>query len=127
MADLIRKLSVPIYCDFLSLSSYGDRKTSSGKVNLHMDLRSSVEGKHALVVEDIIDSGLTFQYIEKLLKEKKVLSVRFCALLQKRGVQGETVPLDYRGFFVENEFVLGYGLDDAGRYREFPHIVKKKN
>lgn len=122
-ADLIRAMELPgLSCDFLGLSSYGSRTETSGVVRLTSDLSRPVVDKHVLVIEDIVDTGLTMQYLLENLATRKPASVRICTLLHKPANERVSVPLDYIGFTIENEFVVGYGLDYDERYRQLPFI-----
>lgn len=122
MADLARAIKVPVTLDFMSVSSYGVSTTSSGVVRILKDLDQDVEGKHLLVVEDIIDSGLTLNYLLKNLKSRKPASARICTLLSKPDRRQVNVTIDYNGFTIPDEFVVGYGLDYAEKYRNLPYI-----
>ncbi|WP_124058180.1 hypoxanthine phosphoribosyltransferase [Vaginisenegalia massiliensis] len=123
MADLVRHIDAYVTIDFMDVSSYGDATQSSGEVKILKDLNSSVEGKHILIVEDIIDTGRTLHYIVGLLEHRKAASVRICTLLDKpeRREIAEVKP-DYVGLDIPNEFVVGYGLDFKQRYRNLPYI-----
>ena len=122
-ADLLRQLDMPgLSCDFLGLSSYGSRTESSGVVRLTTDLSSSVVDKHVLILEDIVDTGLTMQYLLENMATRKPASVRICTLLHKPSNERVSVPLQYIGFTIGNEFVVGYGLDYDERYRQLPYI-----
>jgi len=121
-ADLIRTISVPVRCEFISCSSYGDAKTSSGEVKLALDLSSPIDGKHVIVVEDIVDSGLTLKYIREILSVRGAASIACCAFLQKPEALKVDVSVEHVGFKIGNEFVVGYGLDYAQRYRELPFV-----
>ncbi|GAA1683851.1 hypoxanthine phosphoribosyltransferase [Glycomyces endophyticus] len=122
MADFARALSVPVKMEFMALSSYGSSTTSSGTVRILKDIDSDVTGKHILVVEDIIDSGLTLSWLLKYLEGLRPASVSVVSMLRKPGVQRVDIPVRYVGFDIPNEFVVGYGLDYAERYRELPFI-----
>src|SRR5262245_50206900 len=122
LVDLARKIDVPVTMDFMAVSSYGASTESSGIVRILKDLDESVEGKDVIVVEDIVDTGLTLRYILDYLQARGPASVRVCALLEKdRGIDSN-VTLDYRGFRIPNKFVVGYGLDFAEHYRNLPYI-----
>ncbi|MBI4396469.1 MAG: hypoxanthine phosphoribosyltransferase [Elusimicrobia bacterium] len=121
LADLIRAISVPCAVDFLAVSSYAGSE-SSGEVRLTMDLRESPEQKNVLLVEDIVDTGLTLNYIKGLLAAHHVKSLKVCALLDKPACRRIPVALDYLGFSIPDEFVVGYGLDYAERFRNLPFI-----
>ena len=123
MADLARAIpSTDVRIDFLGLASYGDETTSSGVVQITADLTKPVEGKHVLVVEDIVDTGLTMDYLMENLRTRHPASVKLCALLHKPSRQKKAVPIDYLGFTIPDLFVIGYGLDYAQRYRNLPYI-----
>lgn len=121
-ADLIRKVDLPIHCEFISVSSYGNKTTSSGEVKITLDTTEPLSGKHVIIVEDIVDSGLTVQYLLNHFKARKPASLKICSLLFKPDALKNDVSLDYIGFKIANEFVVGYGLDYMGRYRQVPYI-----
>lgn len=121
-ADLIKQLQLPMQLEFISLSSYHDSTQSSGQVKLEMDLKGSIDGKNVLVVEDIIDTGLTIKFLYGLLQSRNPKTLRLAALLFKPAKLVHEVKIDYLAFEVEDKFVIGYGLDYAGRYRELPYI-----
>lgn len=125
-ADLVRKLTVPVRCDFMSLSSYGDSRESSGIVRLAMDLSENIEGKHVLIIEDIIDTGLTLFHLRDLLKARAPESVRFCTLLDKPSRREADIHPDYCGFSIDDHFVVGYGLDCGGNHRCLPFVAVMK-
>jgi hypoxanthine phosphoribosyltransferase len=122
MVDLTRAMERPVAIDFMAVSSYGASTQSSGVVRILKDLEESLGGRHVLVVEDIVDSGLTLQYILEYLGRQGPASLRVVALLDKKERREVDVPLDYVGFEVPNEFVIGYGLDYAQRYRNLPFV-----
>ncbi len=122
MADLCRHIELPLACDFVGLSSYGDRTSSSGVVRITSDLTRPIEGKDVVVVEDIVDTGLTMKYLMENLRERKPRSVRICSLLEKPSRSVVPTRIDYLGFTVEDVFVIGYGLDYDGRYRNMRYI-----
>jgi hypoxanthine phosphoribosyltransferase len=122
MADLMRAMSVPVVIDFMAVSSYGESTHSSGVVRILKDLNQDVEGRHVLVVEDIVDSGLTLQYLLDVLRRRNPASLRVVALLKKDKADAIEVQVDRVGFQIPDEFVIGYGLDYAGRYRNLPFI-----
>jgi len=126
LADLMRALPIPLRIDFVKWSSYGDSSTSSGEVQLLKDLSFSVEGKHVLVVEDIVDTGLTLHYLMENLGTREVATLAVAALLDKPSRRRVKVKLDYVGFEVPDEFVVGYGLDLAQRYRNLPYVALLK-
>lgn len=123
LADLSRALTVKHSVDFMALSSYGDSMTQSGAVRIIMDLREPIEGKHVLVVEDIIDSGTTLDYLMKILAGRNPASLRTCVLVNKERDQLQA-PIDYQGFSIPDVWVVGYGLDYAERYRTLPYIAE---
>jgi len=120
--DLIRQMKTEMEIDFMAISSYGNSTKSSGEVKMIKDLDRKIEGKDIIIVEDIVDSGYTMQYLKKLLFARNPASVKICALLDKPERRETDVEVDYKGFEIENEFVVGYGLDFAGRYRNLPMI-----
>jgi hypoxanthine phosphoribosyltransferase len=122
MADLMRELTVPCEIDFMAISSYGAQTDSSGVVRILKDLDLNIAGRHVLVVEDIIDSGLTLSYLMRNLKARKPASLEICALLTKPERREIDVPVRYVGFEIPNKFVIGYGLDFAERYRNLPYV-----
>ena len=122
MCELAKRISVPVSMDFMSVSSYGDGTSSSGGVKIAKDLDESLEGKDVLVVEDIIDSGRTLYYLLDILKKRNPKSMRLCTLLDKPDRRVRDVKVDYVGFEIPDEFVVGYGLDYAQKYRNLPYI-----
>ena len=122
MADLVRSITLPCTVDFMAVSSYGKGTSSSGQVKIVKDLSESIEGKDLLVVEDILDSGNTLYYLLQLLQARHPASVRLCTLLDKPSRRVKPVKVDYTGFSIPDEFVVGYGLDYAERYRNLPYI-----
>lgn len=122
LADLCRAIDLPLKVDFIGLASYGDHTESSGVVRLTSDLSSPVEGKHVLVVEDIVDTGLTMRYLLENLATRSPASVRLCSLLEKPAKNQGKIKIDHLGFSIPDAFVLGYGLDFEGRYRNLPYI-----
>ena len=123
MADLMRELTVPCEIDFMAISSYGAATDSSGVVRILKDLDINVAGRDVLVVEDIIDSGLTLSYLMRNLRARKPASLEICALLTKPERREIDVPVRYIGFEIPNRFVIGYGLDFAERYRNLPYVA----
>lgn len=121
-ADLVRHIKLPLTCEFLSVSSYGNAKTSSGEVKMVLDLSTPLDGKNVIVVEDIVDSGLTLRFILDLLSVRNPRTLKTCTLLEKPEALKADVKVDYVGFQIGNEFVVGYGLDYAQNYRELPYI-----
>ncbi|MCD8144882.1 MAG: hypoxanthine phosphoribosyltransferase [Oscillospiraceae bacterium] len=122
MADLVRKLTVPCRVDFMACSSYGSGTTSSGQVKVTKDLSDSIEGMDVLVVEDILDSGRTLNYLLKLLEARRPASVRLCTLLDKPDRRVVRVNVSYTGFVIPDTFIVGYGLDYGEHYRNLPYI-----
>lgn len=124
LADLVRNISIPLSFDFVAVSSYGADTKSSGVVRILKDLDESVESRHVLVVEDIVDTGLTLRlsYLLENLRSRRAASVKVCSLLDKPSRRRVDVPVDYRGFTVEDQFVVGYGMDYQGKYRSLPYI-----
>jgi hypoxanthine phosphoribosyltransferase len=122
MADLARALTVPVSMEFMAVSSYGSGTSSSGVVRILKDLDKDITGRHVLVVEDIIDSGLTLSWLLRNLHSRGPATVEVCALLRKPDAQQVDVPVRYVGFEIPDEFVVGYGLDHAERYRELPFV-----
>jgi hypoxanthine phosphoribosyltransferase len=121
MADLCRQLSTPVTYDYIAVNSY-ESTTSSGVVKLVKDLEENVESRHVLVVEDIIDSGLTLNYIKEMLQSRKVASLALCALLDRPHRRKVSLELDYSGFTIPDKFVVGYGLDFEQKWRQLPDI-----
>jgi hypoxanthine phosphoribosyltransferase len=122
LADLSRHLTIPHSVDFIAVSSYGNATKSTGEVRLLMDLRSTIAGKHVLVVEDIVDTGYTLEYLLRLLRARRPASLKACALVRKPDRRKVDIALDYVGFDIPDKWVVGYGLDWADRYRTLPYI-----
>jgi len=122
MADLARALETPVSMEFMAVSSYGSSTSSSGVVRILKDLDREIEGRHVLVVEDIIDSGLTLNWLLRNMRSRNPASVEVCALLRKPEAAKVDVPVKYVGFDIPSEFVVGYGLDYAERYRDLPFV-----
>ena len=122
MCELAKRISVPVSMDFMCVGSYGDGTSSSGVVRLAKDLDETIENKEVLIVEDIIDSGNTLYYLMDILKKRNPASLRLCTLLDKPDRRVKDVKVDYRGFEIPDEFVVGYGLDYAQKYRNHPYI-----
>ncbi len=120
--ELAKRLTVPVTMDFMSVSSYGDTQESSGRVKIVKDLDESIAGKDVLIVEDIIDSGRTLSHLIQLLQSRQPNSVRLCTLLDKPDRRVTDVTVDYTGFVIPDEFVVGYGLDYAQKFRNLPYI-----
>ncbi|MDQ6645518.1 MAG: hypoxanthine phosphoribosyltransferase [Chloroflexota bacterium] len=122
IADLSREIKLPLEIDYMAISSYGNSSQSSGVVRILKDLEGPIGQKHVLIVEDIVDSGLTLHYQMEVLRQRRPLSLRVCSLLDKGRERIKVVELDYTGFHIANRFVVGYGLDYAQRYRNLPYI-----
>lgn len=122
LVDLARALRRPLAIDFMAISSYGQATETSGVVRVLKDLETDIEGRHVLIVEDIVDSGLTLSYLRASLARRNPASLRVCCFLNKPERRDATVEVDYIGFDIPNEFVVGYGLDYAERYRNLPYI-----
>ena len=120
--ELAKRLTVPVTIDFMCVSSYGNEKSSSGVVKITKDLDENIEGKDVILVEDIIDSGRTLSYLLPTLMQRKPNSLKLCTLLDKPDRRTHDVTVDYTGFEIPDEFVVGYGLDYAQRYRNLPYI-----
>ncbi|HSL63651.1 MAG TPA: hypoxanthine phosphoribosyltransferase [Gaiellaceae bacterium] len=123
MADLMRRLTIPCEIDFMAISSYGASTDSSGVVRILKDLDINIEGRDVLIVEDIIDSGLTLSYLVRMLESREPASLEVCALMTKPERRQIEVDVRYTGFEIPNRFVIGYGLDFAERYRNLPYVA----
>jgi len=123
MSDLIRKIDLPMHMDFMAVSSYGMSTESSGTVRILKDLDFSIEGKDVLIVEDIIDSGLTLKYLTRILMERKPSSLKICTLLDKPDRRKVDLEIDYIGFKIPDAFIVGYGIDFAENYRNLPYVA----
>ena len=122
LADLIRAMEMPVSIDLMEVSSYGASTESSGQVRILKDLSGSIEGRHLIVVEDIIDTGLTLNYLLKYLADKGPASISIVCLLDKPARRLAEIPIDYTGFSIPDRFVVGYGLDYDERYRNLPYV-----
>ncbi len=122
MADLMRAITIPVAIDLMEVSSYGTATESSGLVRILKDLSSSIDGRDVLIVEDIIDTGLTLNYLVRYLRGKNPRSLRICTLVDKPARRLVDIPIDYRGFEIPDQFVIGYGLDYGEYYRNLPFI-----
>ena len=122
VCELAKRITLPVTIDFMQVSSYGNATSSSGIVRIKKDLDDSMEGKEVIIVEDIIDSGRTLHYLIPVLKQRNPESIRLCALLNKPDRREVDVQIDYLGFDIPDEFVVGYGLDYAQKYRNLPFI-----
>ena len=123
LSDLMRSLDIPAEVDFMAIASYGSSTKSSGVVRILKDLDRPIEGRHVLIVEDIVDSGLTLRYLLGNLRGRNPQSLEVCSLLSKRDARVVEVPVRYVGFEIPNEFVIGYGLDYDERYRSLPYVA----
>lgn len=126
VSDLMKRINLPIEVDFMAVSSYGTDTKSSGVVRILKDLNKGIEGKHVLIVEDIIDSGLTLSYLIENLKARGPESVEICTILDKPERRKTNISIKYTGFQVPDEFVVGYGLDYAEKYRNLPYVAVLK-
>ncbi|MDQ2085114.1 hypoxanthine phosphoribosyltransferase [Herbivorax sp. ANBcel31] len=122
LADLIREIDLPLDIDFISVSSYGDSTRSSGIVRIIKDIDIDIMGKHVLIVEDLVDSGLTLRYIKDLFVARDPKSVKCCTALDKPSTREVEIEIEYKGTIIPDEFVVGYGLDFAGKYRNLPDV-----
>lgn len=122
MADLVRCINMPLTVDFIRLSSYGSNTESSGKVKLVTELKTMIKGRHVIIVEDIVDTGLTTSHLIELLKKKGPASVKLCALTEKPSRRKIDVAIDYLGFSIPDKFIVGYGIDWDEKYRYLPDI-----
>ncbi len=123
MTDLMRAMTIPLEVDFMAVSSYGAATQSSGVVRILKDLNQDIEGRRVVVVEDIVDSGLTLQYLLDVLQRRNPQDLRVVALLKKEKAEAVEVQVDQVGFTIPDEFVIGYGLDYAGKYRNLPYVA----
>ena len=122
LADLMRAIDLPLEIDFIAVSSYGDSTESSGVVRILMDLERNIQGRHVLIVEDIIDTGRTLSYIIENLRTRGPASIKVCTLLDKPARRELEIPIDYVGFTIPDRFVIGYGLDYGEIYRNLPFV-----
>jgi hypoxanthine phosphoribosyltransferase len=123
MADLARHITIPVEFDFMAVSSYGSSTKSSGVVRIMKDLDQEIADRHVLIVEDIVDTGLTLHYLLKNLSVRKPASLKLVALLVKDGIERPPLEVEYEGFHIPPDFVVGYGLDYQGKYRNLPHVA----
>lgn len=126
MGDLIRKIDLPIQIDFMAVSSYGHSTESSGVVKINKDLDCEIEDRNVLIVEDIVDSGLTLKYLAENLTSRGPKSLKICALLDKPERRKTNIKIDYKGFDIPDVFIVGYGIDFAEKYRNLPYIASLK-
>ncbi|QEK11935.1 hypoxanthine phosphoribosyltransferase [Crassaminicella thermophila] len=126
MSDLMRKIDIPVTIDFMAVSSYGLSTESSGVVKILKDLDQSIEDKHVIIIEDIIDTGLTLHYLCENLLSRKPKSLKICTLLDKPERRKVDINIDYKGFDIPDEFIIGYGIDYAEKYRNLPYVATLK-
>ncbi|MNC59714.1 Hypoxanthine phosphoribosyltransferase [compost metagenome] len=122
MSDLMREISFPVAVDYMSVSSYGSSSTTSGVITIKQDISTDIRGKHVLLVEDLIDTGLTLQHLQQLFALREAASVKICTILSKPSRRLAQIPIDYNGIEIPDEFVVGYGLDFAEQYRNLPEV-----
>ncbi|MCX7747856.1 MAG: hypoxanthine phosphoribosyltransferase [Clostridia bacterium] len=122
LADLMREITIPVDMDFISVSSYGNSKSSSGVVRIIKDIDVNVSGKHVLIVEDLVDTGLTLNHLKELFYTREPASVKVCTALDKPSRRKVEIEVEYEGIIIPDEFVVGYGLDYAGKYRNLPDV-----
>lgn len=122
LSDLIRQIRIPAYIDYMVVSSYGNSAETSGIVRIIKDLEENIEGKNIIIVEDIIDTGLTLAYLKQYLLSRNPKSLKICTLLDKPARREKEITVDYKGFEVPDEFIIGYGIDYAEKYRNLPFV-----
>jgi len=126
LADLVREITIPVDMDFMEVSSYGNSTKSSGVVRIIKDLDVNIANKHVLIVEDIVDSGLTLKHLKELLNTRGPLSVKICTIFDKPSRRKTQVDIDYKGIEIPDKFIVGYGLDYKGKYRNLPDVCVLK-
>jgi hypoxanthine phosphoribosyltransferase len=126
MADLIREITIPLDMDFMLVSSYGDSTESSGVVKILKDIDTNIKGRHVIIVEDLVDTGLTLTYLKKLLETRGPSTLSICTIFDKPSRKKVDIDIKYKGIEIPDEFVVGYGLDYAGRYRNLPDLCSLK-
>ncbi len=126
MADLIREITIPLDMDFILVSSYGDSTESSGVVKILKDIDTNIKGRHVIIVEDLVDTGLTLTYLKKLLETRGPSTLSICTIFDKPARKKVEIDIKYKGIEIPDEFVVGYGLDYAGRYRNLPDLCSLK-
>lgn len=126
LADLMREITIPVDMDFISVSSYGDSTKTSGVVRIIKDIDINITGKHVLIVEDLVDTGLTLKHLKELFSTRSPASVKICTAFDKPSRRKVDIEIDYEGIIVPDEFIVGYGLDYAGKYRNLPDICTLK-
>ncbi len=122
LADLVREITIPVYIDFISVSSYGDSGESSGIVRIIKDIEICITNRHVLIVEDIVDTGLTLKYLKELFNTREPKSVKICSALDKPSRRKAEIEVDYKGIVIPDTFVVGYGLDYSGKFRNLPDV-----
>ncbi len=122
LSDLVRQITIPAYIDYMVVSSYGNSAETSGVVRIMKDLEENIEGKNIIIVEDIIDTGLTLAYLKQNLLSRNPKSLKICTLLDKPARREKEIMVDYKGFEVPDEFIIGYGIDYAEKYRNLPFV-----
>jgi hypoxanthine phosphoribosyltransferase len=123
MAQVLKSIDIDVEIDFMAVSSYGDATSSSGIVKINKDLEWSIEGRHVIIVEDIVDSGITLSYLVAIFKSRRPKSLKICSLLSKPSRRVAPLDIDYLGFEVDDVFIIGYGLDLAQKYRNLPYVT----
>ena len=126
MADLVREIEIPVMCDFIGVSSYGDAAVSSERVKLISDIRIPIDGRDVLLIDDIIDTGFSIKFVKDYIESKNPAGIKMCVLLDKPSRRKEDIHVDYTGFTIPDRFVVGYGLDYAEKYRNLPYIAAIK-
>lgn len=126
MSDLVRNIKIPVMCDFIGVSSYGDGTVSNERVKLISDIRIPVNGKDVLLIDDIIDTGFSIKFVKDYIESKNPASIKLCVLLDKQSRRKVDIHADYTGFTIPDRFVVGYGLDYAEKYRNLPYIASLK-
>ena len=126
MADLVREIEIPVMCDFIGVSSYGDAAVSSERVKLISDIRIPIDGRDVLLIDDIIDTGFSIKFVKDYIESKNPAGIKMCVLLDKPSRRKEDIHVDYTGFTIPDRFVVGYGLDYAEKYRNLPYIAAVK-
>lgn len=127
MADLVREITIPVDMDFIAVSSYGDSTKSSGVVRIVKDIDVTITNKHVLIIEDLVDTGLTLKHLKELLKTREPQSVKICTAFDKPSRRKVDIGVEYEGIVVPDKFIVGYGLDFAGKYRNLPDVCVLKS
>lgn len=126
LGDLIRQINIPLMVDFMAVSSYGQATESSGVVKILKDLDLDIEGKHVLIIEDIVDTGLTLNYLTENLRSRNIKSIKICTLLDKPSRRKAPLEIHYTGFEIPDKFIVGYGIDCAEQFRNLPYVASVK-